>query len=304
MNSSAILCLGEPLFELNQAADGRFCPGFGGDVSNVAVAIARQGGTAGLISQIGDDRFGAELRRMWDAEGVDTTHVGCPEGGETGIYFVTHDEAGHHFTYRRKGSAASRLGTDALPVKAIAAASILYTSGISLAVSETLRATTIAAMDMARRSDTAVAFDPNLRTRLWPLETAREVSHDVMRRCDIALPGLDDARQLTGLTDPPEIVTFYHDLGAKIVALTLGAGGVLISTGGEVRHIPPRRVNAVDATGAGDCFNGIFLTHLLRSQDPFEAARIANTGAALSTTGYGAVAPIPTYSEIQQAEET
>lgn len=304
MARTSILCLGEPLFELNQAADGSFRPGFGGDVSNVAVAIARQGGDAGLISQVGDDRFGDALRRMWADEGIDTTHVNVLEGGDTGIYFVTHDEDGHHFTYRRKGSAASQLGAGAISAQTIASARILYTSGISLAVSETLRAATTAAVNLSRSAGVPVAFDPNLRTRLWPLETARRVSHDLMRNCEIALPGLDDARQLTGLSDPQAIVAFYHDLGARIVALTLGAKGVLVSDSRQSAHVPPFRVNAVDATGAGDCFNGIFLTHLLRTDDPFVAARIANTGAALSTTGYGAVAPIPTYSEVMNVKET
>ena len=117
------------------------------------------------------------------------------------------------------------------------------------------------------------------------------------------MPGLDAARRLTGLDAPDEIVDFYHGLGAKIVVLTLGADGVLASDGTRRCRISPHKVDAVDATGAGDCFNGIFLTQLLLTRDPFLAADIANTGAALSTTGYGAIAPIPTYSDILNAKE-
>jgi 2-dehydro-3-deoxygluconokinase len=59
-------------------------------------------------------------------------------------------------------------------------------------------------------------------------------------------------------------------------------------------------VNAVDATGAGDCFGGAFIARLVEGDDPFEAARYANVAAALSTQGYGAVAPIPSRAAVER----
>lgn len=298
---TGLICLGEPLYELNAAPDGSFWPGLGGDVSNVAVAAARQGASSGIITCIGDDPFGHALLESWEAEKVDATHVRIIPEADTGLYFVTHDAEGHHFTYRRRGSAASTLSEQDLPVEAIRNAAVLYASGISLAVSTSMRGAVCAAVATARAAGGLIAFDPNLRTRLWPLAEAREITHAVMRHCDIALPGLDDARQLTGRDAPEDIAEFYHELGATTVALTLGANGVLISTEGRLTHIPPYKVHAIDATGAGDCFNGIFLARLLAGDDPVAAAECANIGAAISTTRQGAVAAIPNQSEILAA---
>jgi 2-dehydro-3-deoxygluconokinase len=298
-----ILCLGEPLVELNAQPDGHFKQGFGGDVSNVAVALARQGRQVGLITRIGADPFGAQLRDLWDKEGVYTEHVSTVQEQETGIYFVFHDETGHHFVYRRKGSAASKMSIDDIPEDAISKARVFYSSGIGLGVSQSLREATFHAVSVAQKADVDVAFDPNLRTALWSLEEARAVTHDLMQRCTIALPGLDDARQLSGLQAPEEIVSYYHKLGARVVALTLGAEGVIVSDGQALHTLPGARIDAVDATGAGDCFNGIFLANYLEHGNIVIAAEKANRGAALSTTGYGAVTPIPYKSTLETSKE-
>ena len=288
-----LMCLGEPLFELNARPDGAFQSGFGGDVFNVAVAAARQGTKSALISCVGADHFGDRLRELWSHEGVDHTHVANVRDGETGMYFVFHDDEGHRFVYRRKGSAASQMMPHHVPVEAMAKARMFYTSGISLGVSPELRATTQHEIHTARSANVPVAIDPNLRTALWPLEQAREITHSVMQHCQIALPGLDDARQLTGLQSPSDIIRFYHDLGAEIVALTLGSDGIALSQGDGIHSLPGLRVDAVDATGAGDCFNGVFLSCYLRTKDAMKSAELANRAAALSTTGFGAVDSIP-----------
>ncbi|NIZ60007.1 2-dehydro-3-deoxygluconokinase [Sedimentitalea sp. CY04] len=300
---SDLLCLGEPLYELNSLPDGTFKPGFGGDVSNVAIAAARQDASVGLISRVGDDPFGAQLCGLWQQEGVGTDNVAVMPEQETGLYFVFHDDDGHHFVYRRKGSAASRITADDVPETAISQTQMLYSSGIGLGVSTSLRAATFHAVAIAKQNGVPVAFDPNLRTVLWSLEQARTVTHDLMGQCDIALPGLDDARQLTGLHSPQDIIAFYHGLGARIVALTLGADGVAVSSNGRILTIPGTPVDAKDATGAGDCFNGIFLANYLRDSDIAMAAETANRGAALSTMGYGAVDPIPFKSTLDKSKD-
>lgn len=299
-----LLCLGEPLVEFNLQSDGSYRAGFGGDVSNVAIAAARQGARTGMVAHVGADAFGEDLIALWNRENVGTDHVKTMLGQDTGLYFVHHDNEGHHFIYRRKGSACSQMTTADLPTSAITDTRMFYTSAIALAVSDTLRDATINAVSLARKNNVIVAFDPNLRERLWSLDQARTITHEVMRNCDIALPGLDDARRLTGLQTPQEIIRFYHDLGATIVALTLGSDGVAISTGQHIAMLPAMKVDAVDATGAGDCFNGVFLSSYLSGASPEDAAQSANIGAALSTTGFGAVAPIPTPQEIKNQKET
>jgi hypothetical protein len=134
------------------------------------------------------------------------------------------------------------------------------------------------AMRIARAAGRQVSFDPNLRLALWPLEQARSVITQALGLADIALPGLDDARQITGLDTPEDIVRAFHKMGPDIVALTLGEDGALLGHAGTITHIPGVRVTAVDATGAGDCFDGAFLTRLSKGDTPEAACHYAGRG--------------------------
>ncbi|WP_306262103.1 sugar kinase [Pararhizobium sp. IMCC21322] len=294
-----ILCLGEPMLEFNQQPDGMYLPGHGGDTSNCAIAAARQGASAGCLTHLGKDAFGDSFMALWMSEGVSVANVEQITDAHTGIYFVTHGEEGHEFSYFRAGSACSLMTADDLPKGALQSTKILHASGISQGISESAADTVFAAMDITKEAGGLVSYDTNLREKLWPLSRARAIIHAAVAQCDIALPGLDDAELLTGMSDPEAIVQFYLGLGAKIVALTLGPKGTLVGTESEVRMIPGRKVTAVDATGAGDTFDGAFLSQIVAGSDPFTAANYANAAAALSTQGYGAVAPMPYASEVQ-----
>ncbi|MDQ4136347.1 MAG: sugar kinase [Pseudomonadota bacterium] len=291
-----ILAFGEPLMEFAEVERGGerlFLPGFGGDVSNAAIAAARQGATAGVFAFMGDDAFGRDFLKLWDREGVDRSLVQIPPGSRTGIYLISYGEDGHEFSYFRAGSAASLVGPADVPLDAIAGARILHLSGISQAISTACADAGFAAIRRARESGTVVSYDTNLRLRLWPLDRARAVIHAAVALSDIALPGLDDARQLTGLERAEDICAYYLGFGCRIVALTMGKSGTLVATAEERHVIPARPVEAVDATGAGDTFDGAFLAEWLVHGDPFRAAAYANAAAALSTLGHGAVAPMP-----------
>lgn len=288
-----ILCLGEPMLEFNQQPDGSYLPGHGGDTSNCAIAAARQGARVGYITHVGADTFGDSFMQLWAEEGVDTSGIRQRPDAHTGVYFVTHGPDGHQFSYFRAGSASSRMGPADLPVAALKSTKILHVSGISQAISDSAADAVFEAIDIVRGAGGKVSYDTNLRLKLWSLARARAVIHSAMTRCDIALPGLDDARQLTGLDDPDAIADFYLGLGAGVVALTLGAEGTLVATPDERRRIVGRQVKAVDATAAGDTFDGAFLARVVAGDTPFDAAAYANAAAALSTQGYGAVAPMP-----------
>ncbi|MEJ8572028.1 sugar kinase [Microbaculum marinum] len=294
-----IVCLGEPMLEFNQQPDGRYLPGHGGDTSNCAIAAARQGARVGYVTNLGTDAFGDSFMALWAEEGVDCSRVGRLADAHTGIYFVTHDAEGHAFSYFREGSAASRMTPDDVPADYISGARVLHVSGISQGISNTAADAVFRAIAVARAAGVKVSYDTNLRLKLWPLARARAVIHAAMRDCDIALPGRDDAVHLTGLEDPDAIADFYLGLGAGIVALTLGADGTLVATPSERRKVPAPRVTPVDATAAGDTFDGAFLAEIVRGSDPFAAARYANAAAALSTQGYGAVAPMPRRDEVE-----
>jgi len=297
----SLVCLGEPMVEFNQTKPGEpnWLQGFGGDTSNAAIAAARQGASVGYLTALGDDPFGDMFIELWRREGVDCGRVQRRSDGHTGAVFVTHDARGHHFSFMRKGSASSRFADSDLPRDYLAAADMLQLSGISQAISPVARDACFAAIDTMKAAGKRVAYDTNLRLRLWSAKEASAVMHEAIKRADIALPSLDDATTMTGLEDPDAVVDFYLRLGPSIVALKMGKDGALIATANERRRLAGHEVAAVDATGAGDTFDGAFLTRLLAGDNPFDAARYANAAAALSTTGYGAVAPIPTRSRVE-----
>ena len=302
--SPALVSIGEPLIEFNRPreGDGRtWLQGFGGDSQNVAIAAARQGASAGYITSLGQDWMGDAFIELWQSEGVDASRITRHATAPTGVSFVTHGPAGHKFDYLRKNSAASLMTPDGLPTDYIAAARFLHLSAIGQAISESARETCAAAVAAARAAGVKVSYDTNLRLRLWDLDTARKTIDATIGRCDVALPSLEDSQQLTGLKEPDAIADHYLKLGAPLVALKMAAEGCLVATNTERFRVPGHRVEAVDATGAGDTFDGAFLARLLAGDDLRTAARYANVAAALSTTGYGAVTPIPRADAVRAA---
>ena len=293
-----LVCLGEPMIEFNRqkpGADGRvhWLEGHGGDTSNVAITAARQGASAGYVTAIGSDPFGDALIALWTAEGVDASAVIRRKDAPTGIYFVTHSERGHEFTFYRAGSAASRLTKAEIPESYIARAKICEASAISQAISTSANEAVLHAMTLAKKHGVAIAYDTNLRLRLWPLETARPAIEEACRRADVVFTSDEEAAALWGRQEPEAVADAVLAFGPETVIVKRGGKGALVATRKRREHIAGHAVVAVDATGAGDTFAGAFLARRLAGDDVFAAARYGNAAAALKTEGYGAVAPIP-----------
>jgi 2-dehydro-3-deoxygluconokinase len=297
-----IVALGEAMVEFNQIPNQPqdeaplYLQGYGGDTSNAAIAAARAGARVAYLSRLGTDRWGDRLMDLWQRENVDTRTVLRDAHAPTGIYFVSHDAQGHHFSYARAGSAASRMqAQDVLQHwgEAIAQSQWLHLSGISLAISASACDTAFAAMQHARNVGTRVALDSNLRLSLWPLARAQACIRHAISLCDLFLPSLEDITALTGLTQAQDIIHWSHAQGAAQVVLKLGADGALASDGQSQRTVPGHTAQAVDATGAGDCFAGNLLARLSAGESLWDATAYANAAASLSVQGYGAVAPLP-----------
>jgi len=298
--SIGIVALGEPLYELNQQADGRFLGGFGGDTSNVVIAAARLGARTAYASRVGGDIFGDALRGLWEQEGVNVTAVKADKDAPTGLYFVTHHPEGHRFTYRRKGSAASLMGPQDVPEALIASAKILHVSGISQAISSSAAEAVDRAIAVAETAQTLVSFDTNFRPALWDAGTARTAIQRATSHATILKTSIDDSRALFGDDDPASIAARFLGLGAKTVLVTLGADGVLAADAKGQQVLKGHRVTAVDATGAGDAFTGALLAEVCRGIPVAKAVPFANAAAALSTLGYGAIAPLPKRAEVER----
>ena len=302
-----IVSLGEPMLEFNAETTGRlkdvsaFKRGWGGDTSNFAVTVARLGRSVGYMCRVGDDEFGKCFLDLWRTEGVDTSRVIVEENGFTGIYFISIREEGEHdFTYYRAESPASHLSTDDLDPTYIEDAKLFHTSGISQAISQSSRETVFQAMAIAKRSGVLVTYDPNLRLKLWPINTARAVITHTFELADVVFPSMEDVTSLLGPVSPETAARQILKRGPKIVAIKLGADGCLVVTRDQVVRSPGFQVTPVDTTGAGDAFDGAFAVGLLEGWTIEETAEFANAVGALTTLKKGAVAPLPRRDQVDE----
>jgi 2-dehydro-3-deoxygluconokinase len=190
------------------------------------------------------------------------------------------------------------MNAQTLPVGALRATRFLHLSAISQAISTSARDACAAAIGIARDAGALICYDTNLRLKLWPLAHARDVIRATMRTVDWAFPSFDDARQVYGSDQPDAIIDACIADGARNVALKMGAQGCIVAHAGTRAAVARHAVVVVDATGAGDCFDGAFIARLCQGDDPLQAAAYANAAAALSTRGYGAVEPLPRPAEV------
>lgn len=303
-----IIALGEPLVEFAAEQRGRlstvtsFRRGWGGDTSNFVVAAARMGVSTGYITRLGGDEFGRSFLDLWRKEGVDTSRVILVPDGFTGIYFIALRETGEHdFTYYRSGSAASRLQPGDLDPAYFTEARIFHTTGISQALSDATRATVDAAVDLAKSRGVLVSYDANVRPKLWPLAMARATIIATIDRADIVFLSTEDAGYIYGEVRDEDVVEQVLAGGPRLVVLKQGARGCRIGTvEGARSSVPAWRVQVLDTTGTGDAFDAAFLIEWIRGSSLEQAGRFANAVGALTSTGLGAVHPIPTRADVEE----
>ena len=276
---------------------------FAGDALNLLAAASRLGSSCGFLSRVGNDPFRQYLLDSWKSLGIDTSHVKRVEG-RNGIYFISiYGRGERDFTYYRAGSAPSTMTPDDLDPDYIAQARVLHISGITLAISETARATALAAARIANEKYVCVSFDPNFRPALWSAAEARAAAEELLPHVNIALPsGPEEMEQLFGLTTAEATADYLRGFGAYAVAVKLGEAGVYLSTEDGKWTIPAYTVpHAVDTTGAGDAFNGAFLHGLVEYMPALDAARLGVVTAGLKVRGRGAIASLPEKAEVEAA---
>jgi 2-dehydro-3-deoxygluconokinase len=146
-----------------------------------------------------------------------------------------------------------------------------------------------------------VTLDPNYRSKLWNPDEFRRVLRDLAARCDILLPGVDEAELLTGESDPEAAARDLRGLGPTCVVLKLGAQGALAVADDQRIHVPALRLERIiDPVGAGDAFAAGFLSGLLRGLEVTEALRLANRCGALAMSAPGDLESLPRRAEVEE----
>ena len=292
-------------------AGGTWRLGFAGDTLNT-LWYARAGldpanGAVGYFTALGTDAFSDRIAAFMVANGIATERIARLPLFRPGLYMIEQRDGDRHFTYWRENSAARRLADDETALAAvIAAARLVYFSGITLAILKPDRRTAlIRLLGEARTKGTIVAFDPNIRPALWEDAAAMRAAITEAAGCaTIVLPSFDDEARNFGDADPATTARRYRVAGAGTVVVKNGGAPVLIDAGpGENAAVEgaavegkpvieieaARDVEVVDATGAGDSFNGAYLAALLSGADAIAAGRAGCAMAAQVVGAHGAL---------------
>lgn len=188
-------------------------------------------------------------------------------------------------------------------------AKVYHFGSATALLSDPFKSTYLNAMKTASNEGKFISFDPNYRLDLWKndIHTFIDLAKQGIAFADFAKVSEEEMEIITGKSDLSEGTRSIHQLGAKIVAVTLGKEGTYLSTVERSEVIPSVRVNSIDSTGAGDSFVGATLYQLAK-EDPhkvmedFEqlekAVAFSNKVAALVCTKMGAISAIPTLEEV------
>ncbi len=290
---------------------GTFERHHGGKGGNQAVAAARLGRPVAFVGAVGDDAFGSEARAALELEGIDVSSLATIPGQATGLALIMVDRRGENLISVASGANArlspaaigrafDRIGVGAGDVVLVCREIAIDTVRDALRRGRAAGATTVlnpAPADGIDRTLLAEAdvISPN-QGELLALAAA-DARRSGRASDSAAAAAADVARAARGLLEPSAAGPGVSDA----VVVTLGADGALLVTRDDVVDIPPFRVAAVDATGAGDAFNGALAAALVGSASIETAVRRAVVAGALATRSSGARAGMPTGDELDAA---
>jgi 2-dehydro-3-deoxygluconokinase len=281
------MAIGECMIELAALENGLMKKGFAGDTFNTAwyahLYLPADWRTE-YFTTLGDDAASADMLAFFKNSGIGATHVRQLAGKSPGLYMIHLKDGERSFSYWRDSAAARSLAGDEAALKsAMDSANIVYFSGITLAIlPENGRERLLRLAADARAAGHLVAFDPNLRPRLWT--SLDDMRHWVMKAAavsDIALPGFDDEATYFGDPSITETIARYREAGTETVIVKDGPNGATLSTKTGRTHIPAANAAAIiDTTAAGDSFNGAFFAKLAAGKAMEEALGFAAEVAA------------------------
>jgi 2-dehydro-3-deoxygluconokinase len=306
-----IASIGECMVELSpapEAADPALLrQGFGGDTLNTAWylrALMPEGCRVRYVSAVGEDAISRRMVAFMAENGIDISAIARLPDRTVGLYKISLSEGQRSFTYWRSHSAARTLADDPDRLeRALDGFKLAYLSGITLAIlADEARGTLLNVLARFRAAGGLVAFDPNIRPVLWPdLATLRTWTTRGYATCDIAFPTYDDDAALFQDKSPEECALRIAASGAFEVVVKAGPEPALLHANGRQARIPPPRiVQPLDTTAAGDSFNAGWLAARLGGACASRAVLEGHALAARVICHKGALMPM---SEIRHPAE-
>jgi ribokinase len=270
---------------------GDFFMAAGGKGANQAVAAARLGGDVTFVAKVGTDMFGKQAIENFKQEGIDTDFVVEDPENPSGVALIFVDQKGENSIAVASGANSS------LTVQEVTAAQRrLEESDVLLLQLETPLDTIRYAARMAAEKGMMVILNP---------APARELDDELLSFLTVLTPNETETELLTGIKVEDEdsgraAAQVLRSRGVTNVVITLGSEGSLIVTDDQSVKVPTKKVEAMDTTAAGDCFNGALACALAEGKSLDDAALFANLAGALSATKMGAQPSMPTLAELQE----
>ena len=262
-----VICPGEVLIDFISLENGKklvdvekFQKKAGGAPANVATALVKLGASAEFVGAVGKDSFGKFLIETLNRYEVGTSQVIEDEHLGTTIAYVSIDENGERdFEFMR--GADGNISPQQIDFNAFKDCKIIHLGSATALLGAQLYEVYQAFIEFANQHDKFISFDPNYRDALYHDKQELFVKHckEVIKHVDLIKVSEEEGQIITGESDHQQMIAALHDLGAKIVTLTLGKEGSLVSI--ENTHkVESIAVKMVDSTGAGDAFIGALLS--------------------------------------------
>ncbi len=285
--------------ELAPAGQPRdFRLGFAGDTFNTAWYLARLAPDIDVsyLTAVGDDSISQDMRAFMRRSRISDAYVQVIDGKTVGLYLIHLKEGERSFSYWRDTAAARQLAVNkAVLDDAMQNADVIYYSGITLAILDPdSRGNLFDALQRARSRGKTVAFDTNLRPRLWthPQEM-KEMIRLAAGQADIVLPSFEDEAAWFGDRDAYETLARYTRNGAPNVIVKNSSEPVLFQQQGEVKRVNVEPASTVlDTTAAGDSFNAALLASFMKSIDFEEGIKAGCQLAGQVVRQKGALVPV------------
>jgi 5-dehydro-2-deoxygluconokinase len=277
-----------------------FAKSLGGSATNVAVAAARLGRRAAVITKVGDDGFGVYVRRALAEFGVDTRWVGTDPALPTPLVFceIFPPDRFPVYFYRQPKAPDMNITRDDLDLDAIAAAPLFWTTGTGLS-DEPSRTATLAALEVRDRRDVTI-HDLDHRHHLWPRGSdPRRWAREAVKRATVVVGNTDEVEMATGTRDPRDAAAALLDLGVKIAVVKRGGDGVYARTAREELRVPAVEIPVLNGLGAGDAFGGALSHGLLAGWPLRRTLEAANAAGAIVASRLAAADAMPTLGEIE-----
>ncbi|QYX82133.1 5-dehydro-2-deoxygluconokinase [Streptomyces akebiae] len=272
----------------------------GGSPTNVAVAAARYGHTASVVTKTGRDPFGDFVRQALEGYGVDAGFVGTSDIAPTPVTFCEifpPDDFPLYF-YRLPKAPDLDIRPDELDLDAVRDASVFWMTGTGLS-EEPSRSATLAALAHRAKAGTTV-FDLDWRPMFWnDPDQARTYYAEALRHTTVAVGNLDECEVATGEREPYAAAKALLAAGVELAVVKQGPKGVLAMTrDGSTAEIPPVPVDVVNGLGAGDAFGGALCHGLLSGWDTRRTVSFANAAGAIVAGRLSCSDAMPTEAEV------